>query len=105
MIKVKQLPQKEIKEGYNARFVHTLYTTLGFWEVEIGAVLPMHSHIHEQSTQVMEGKFEMTIGDDTKIYEKGDLVVIPPNVMHGGVALTNCQLFDVFSPAREDYGA
>ena len=103
MIKIEQLPQKEIKKGFKARFVHTLHTTLGLWEVEKGAVLPMHNHIHEQSTQVLEGKFEMTIGDETKIYEKGDLAVIPPNVIHGGVALTNCQLFDVFSPVREDY--
>jgi quercetin dioxygenase-like cupin family protein len=103
MIKISQLPEKEIKQGFKARFVHTEQTTLGFWTAEKGAVLPMHAHFHEQVTQVLKGKFEMTIDGKTQIYGKGDLVVIPSNVIHGGVALTDCQIFDIFSPVREDY--
>jgi quercetin dioxygenase-like cupin family protein len=103
MINILSLEQKEIIKGYKARFIHTNNTTLVFWEVEKGAVMPMHSHSQEQTTQVMEGKFELMIGDDTRIYEKGSLAVIPSNVKHGGIALNDCKLFDVFSPVREDY--
>lgn len=103
MIKIAELPQKEIKKGFKAQFVHTEHTTLGFWEVEKGAVLPIHAHFHEQITQVLQGKFEMTIDNVTRVYQKGDLVVIPSNVLHGGVALTDCKIFDIFSPVREDY--
>lgn len=103
MIKISQIEEKKIKEGFKARFVHTQQVTLGFWEVEKGAILPIHSHIHEQITQVLEGKFKMTIDDQTKVFENGDLVVIPSNVIHGGIALTDCKIFDVFSPVREDY--
>lgn len=103
MINISGLPQKEIIKGFWARFVHTDNLTLGYWEVEEGAVLPMHSHFHEQITSVSEGKFELTVGNDTHIYESGQIVVIPPHVVHGGRAITKCTLFDIFSPVREDY--
>lgn len=102
-IDVSKIKQKEIIKGFKARFIHTANTTLAFWEVEKGATIPLHSHIHEQTTQVLEGKFELTIGDETKTHENGFVAVIPSNVIHGGVALTDCKLFDVFSPVREDY--
>jgi quercetin dioxygenase-like cupin family protein len=103
MIKIDQLPQIELKSGFKARIVHTIQTTISFWGVDEGAVLPMHNHIHENITQVISGEFELTIGDKTNIYRKGDIAIIPPNIMHGGKAITNCHLFDIFSPVREDY--
>jgi quercetin dioxygenase-like cupin family protein len=51
----------------------------------------------------LEGKFELTIGEETRIYEMGQLAVIPPNIIHGGKALTKCKIFDIFYPIREDY--
>lgn len=103
MIKISEIPKKEVIKGFEAQFVHTEQTTLGFWEIKEGAVLPMHSHFHEQITQVLEGQFELTIGEETKICEIGELAVISPNVIHGGRALTDCKIFDIFSPVREDY--
>lgn len=103
MIEINLLPQNEIKEGFKARFIHAENFTLGYWDVEEGAILPAHSHLHEQVTQILEGKFEMTIDDQTKIYETGQVIHIPPHIIHGGKALTKCKIFDVFSPVREDY--
>lgn len=103
MIKISEIQVKEIIKGFKGRFIHTEHSTLAFWEVEKGAVLPLHSHFHEQITQVTEGQFELTVGDDTKIYEAGFVAVIPSNVAHSGVALTACKLVDIFYPVREDY--
>jgi quercetin dioxygenase-like cupin family protein len=103
VIEIEAIAQTEIKEGFKARFVHTGNLTLGYWDVEEGAILLMHAHFHEQVTQVLEGKFELTVGEETKIYGQGQLVVIPPNVIHGGKALTKCKIFDIFCPVREDY--
>lgn len=89
-------------KGYKARFIHSQHTTLAFWEVEQRAVLPIHAHIHEQITQVLAGRFELSIDGKTRVYEPNEVVVIPSNVPHGEVALTDCSLFDVFSPVRED---
>ena len=103
MIDLSTIEPKEIIKGFKARFVHTDNATIAFWEVEKGAILPMHSHIHEQTTQVLEGKFQLTIGDETNVYTHGFIAVIPSNVLHSGIALTDCKIFDVFCPVREDY--
>lgn len=100
---ISEIKSKEIIKGYHGRFVHMKSFTLGFWEVEEGASIPLHSHEHEQTTQVVEGEFEMTVASVTKIYKPGMLVTIPSNVVHGGRAITHCKLSDVFCPVREDY--
>lgn len=92
-------------EGFHARFIHTVSLTLGYWKVEKGSKLPLHSHIHEQITQVEKGEFEMTINGVTQIYSKGKVAIIPSGEMHSGVALTDCELVDIFCPVREDYKA
>ena len=100
---ISQLPQKELFKGFKGRFVHTDHTTIAFWDVEKDALLPLHAHIHEQSTQILEGQFELTVNGETTIYEPGMIVVIPPNVPHSGKALSHCKILDVFCPVREDY--
>lgn len=100
---IKEIEQKEIIKGFKGRFVHMESFTIAFWEVEEGAEIPLHSHIHEQTTQVIEGKFEMTVDNITKVYEPGMIVTIPSFVEHGGKAITNCKLTDVFCPVREEY--
>lgn len=102
-MELKNIEQKEIIKGFKGRFVHMKTFTLGFWEVEKGAEIPIHSHPHEQTTQVIEGEFEMTVNNSTKVYTPGMIVTIPSHVEHGGKALTNCKLSDVFCPVREDY--
>ncbi|MCD2260308.1 cupin domain-containing protein [Psychroserpens luteolus] len=102
-IEISNIPQKEIITGFKARFVHSAHTTTAFWEVEAGAELPIHSHIHEQISMVTEGQFQMTIDNVTKVYTPGMLVIIPSNIEHSGKALTACKITDVFSPVREDY--
>lgn len=94
---------REIVPGFSARFIHTENNTISFLEVKAGMSLPLHSHIHEQCSFVLEGEFEMTIGEETKILTPEIFAVIPPRVPHGGTAITDCKLFDVFSPVREDY--
>ena len=100
---IDQIEPREIIKGYKARFIHTETMTMAFWEVEAGAVMPIHHHIHEQTSQVLEGKFELTIDGERKVYEPGFVAIIPSNIPHGGIALTNCKLLDMFSPVREDY--
>lgn len=70
---------------------------------EKGAIGAMHSHPHVQLTYVLEGSFEFTIGDETKIVKKGDTLQKDPNVIHGCTCLEKGVLFDVFTPHREDF--
>lgn len=68
-----------------------------------GGVGPMHEHHHSQVTYVVSGKFELTIGEETKMMKGGDSFYIPPHKMHGAICKEEGVLIDVFSPIREDF--
>ncbi|QIA65417.1 cupin domain-containing protein [Vibrio astriarenae] len=70
---------------------------------ESGAIGAMHSHPHEQLTYVLSGKFEFTIGDETKVVEAGDTMYKEPNIEHGCVCLEAGTLIDNFTPMRKDF--
>ena len=94
---------KEIAPGFFSKLIHTDTNTINFIEVKAGCSVPLHQHVHEQCSFVTAGRFEMTIDGETKILEPGLFAIIPPNVVHGGTAVTDCKLIDLFSPVREDY--
>jgi len=93
----------EMIKGYHASFIHTAQMTLNFLDIEAGAVVPEHSHPHEQVSIVTEGEFELTVDGEPMRIGPGKVVVIPSNVRHSGLAITDCKLLDVFTPVREDY--
>jgi quercetin dioxygenase-like cupin family protein len=97
------LTEKEILPGFRGRSIHTGTMTFMYWTVDEGAVIPEHSHPHEQVAHVFAGKFELTVEGHTALLEPGKVAVIPPHVKHGGKAVTQCELLDVFHPEREDY--
>lgn len=89
--------------GFRGRFIHGERTTLAFWEIAAGADAPVHQHPHEQTVTVLDGRFELRVGAETRVLEPGIVAVVPSNVPHGGRALTDCRLLDTFAPVREDY--
>jgi len=97
------IPKREIVQGYRARFVHSENMTLAYWDVDPGAVLPEHSHPHEQIANVLEGQFELTVDGESRILEPGNVAIIPSDVPHSGRAITACKLIDAFQPCRDDY--
>jgi len=94
---------RELISGFWVRFIHTPSQTFALFEIDKGARLPEHSHMHEQVSQVLEGEFELTIEGVSKVCKSGDVAVIASNSLHSGTALTSCKILDTFSPAREDY--
>jgi quercetin dioxygenase-like cupin family protein len=62
---------REVVPGYRARFVHSDRVTLAYWDIEAGAALPEHAHPHEQLTNVISGKFQLTIAGETHLLEPG----------------------------------
>ncbi len=99
-----QLPIKEVLGGaVKGHYAHMDRMTIGEVRMAANAVLPMHSHPHEQITYVISGRYEFTVGDKTTIMEPGMTALIPGGVVHGGKTLTACHVIDLFAPVREDY--
>jgi len=68
------------------------------------AVVPTHSHPHEQMGMMVSGTMEFTIEDETRALSGNEMYFVPGGVPHaakagpgGAVAL------DAFSPPREEY--
>ena len=93
----------ELFPGFNARIIHTDKVTIAHVEIKAGSSLPEHNHVHEQTIQLMEGRFEFTIGGETKILNGPTIIVVPSDVRHSGKAITDCRIIDVFCPVREDF--
>lgn len=70
---------------------------------EKGTVGARHIHPHTQTSYVEKGKFEVSIGDETKVLNEGDGFFVPPNVEHRVKALKPGILLDVFNPCREEF--
>jgi quercetin dioxygenase-like cupin family protein len=68
-----------------------------------GAVVPPHKHVSEQITMVISGALSFTIGGKDITVRAGDVLVIPPNVVHSALALEDTDDIDSFSPLREDW--
>ena len=94
---------RTIIPGFSGRFAHSSTMTFALWEIEAGAVLPEHSHPHEQVIHVLEGEFEATVAGTTEVLGAGMVGIVLPHLRHSGRALTRCRILDVFSPVREDY--
>ena len=100
---ISDIKERELVNGIKGRYFHTNSMTIGFVDIEKGAILPAHSHVHEQTTQINEGQLEMTIDGVTQVLKPGVITLIPSNVVHSALALTDCKVVDIFSPVREDY--
>lgn len=100
---IKDINPKNLMQGIVGHYAHGAEATLGLVELEAGVVMPIHQHVHEQITYILEGQLDMVIDEKPYSLTPGSYFVIPSNVWHGATAVTACKLIDVFSPVREEY--
>jgi len=85
----------------------TLSTSEGMMLIEValekGAMVPFHSHPHEQIGYLASGRVLFELGDERRELAAGDSWLVPPNVPHQVTALEPSVAIDVFSPPREEY--
>ena len=102
-IELSAVAPKETSPGYSGRFIHTAGMMLAYFEIKAGSASPEHTHVHEQVSQVLEGVFQLTVSGEPVILRPGEVLVIPSNAPHSGLAITDCKLLDIFNPVREDF--
>jgi len=77
--------------------------TLSIVEMQPRAVIPEHSHPHEQIGYMVEGEFEFIIGGQSFHVVPGQIWRIPGGVPHKVIAGDKpVRAIDVFYPVRED---
>ena len=83
--------------------VHGEKTLMTQFRMRKGAVLPRHSHPHEQTGYLVKGRIWLLIGTGHYEAQVGDSWCIPGGVEHGADILEDSVAIEVFSPVRDDY--
>ncbi len=73
---------KTLVPGVDARTFWGERMLVAVVDQDAGAVIPPHSHPHEQVGTVLEGTLSFTIGGETRQVGPGDVWVIPGGVEH-----------------------
>jgi len=71
-----------------------------------GFLVPLHSHVHEQITQVIEGRMRFSFGEDKgEVIEAGpgSVIVIPSNLPHEALCIGDVVEMDMWTPRRDDW--
>jgi quercetin dioxygenase-like cupin family protein len=100
----KKLTVKEMIKGVKMSEVHLDQVMVTMVTLEPGAVIPEHSHPHEQITYCISGEFEMTVEGETRKLTAGCGFAVPSNAKHSvNVGSVGALVTDSWSPVREDY--
>ena len=97
------LPELKIADGIRMRAVTAESMTIAYVKITAGSLLPEHSHPNEQVVNVMEGELKLVVDGKAHSLIPGKVMVLPPNIVHSGRAVTDCLVVDAFHPAREDF--
>jgi quercetin dioxygenase-like cupin family protein len=95
-----------LADGVRARALFGDAAMLNLVELDPGAVVPEHSHPHEQIGIGLRGLITMVFDGEEHPMGPMDAMHIPSGVVHEGIAGPEGALvLDVFVPIREDFRA
>src|SRR5689334_14186198 len=92
--------QELIKNGF-AAFLHTENFTVAYTNMKAGVEIPLHHHPEEAIDIVLEGEFEMQVGEKTDILRNGMISLVPSNIPHKAKAVTDCKVVSILYPKRK----
>jgi quercetin dioxygenase-like cupin family protein len=94
-------PVVEPYPGVRRTSVRGKKATVALYEFEPGAQFPLHRHVQEQITIVVDGSIDVTAGDETMVLSTGEAFVTEPKEPHGITAReTGARFIAVIAPAR-----
>ncbi|MCS6769433.1 MAG: cupin domain-containing protein [Candidatus Caldarchaeum sp.] len=103
-VRWENIPWEKLRDDVWRRAVFGEKMTVAQLRLLKGAKVAMHSHIHEQTAYVVEGKVKFVFEDRLEqVVEGGGVIVIPSNLGHAAEALEDSLVVDVFAPPREDW--
>ncbi len=73
------------------------------FKLKKGAVLPRHSHQHEQTGYLVKGGMRVSMGSEQYEAAPGDSWSIPGGIEHAADILEDSIAIEVFCPVRDDY--
>jgi quercetin dioxygenase-like cupin family protein len=99
-ISLNALEVKDKLPGATAAYFETAHSTIAYTILKAGAVIPLHHHSNEAIDILLDGILEMQIGDKSSIVLPGMMSFVPPNVIHGAKAVTDCKVITLLHPKK-----
>ena len=108
VLKEEEVPSTKIKEGVRRRLINTEALMMVVIDFDGGPWAepdPPHSHVHEQTTYVVEGDIIFFCQDEPdQRLKAGDMFSVPSGKAHAIQLLSKtAKLIDSFTPVREDF--
>ncbi|MFD1316215.1 cupin domain-containing protein [Namhaeicola litoreus] len=101
-----EVPTEEVTPSMHRKLIYGDRLMIAKMNFKKGFLVPLHEHHHEQITQVIHGKIRFWLGknkEDIIDLTDGDVLVIPSNLPHEALMLTDVQEIDTWTPLREDW--
>ncbi|MCB1470410.1 MAG: cupin domain-containing protein [Rhizobiaceae bacterium] len=99
------LPRENVRSGVSRTAFRGDNALMVMNWLEPGMEVRPHSHPFEQLAYILAGRVRFTIGDEVVEVGAGEVVRIPPDVVHCGEPIGDevAVNLDVFAPVRDDY--
>lgn len=103
------IPRERLTPLLERRLITGERMMLAHIYLQKGSIVPLHSHMNEQMTYVLEGVLRLWLGEEgspeQRVYDvhAGEVLVIPPHLPHRAEALEDTLDVDVFCPPRQDW--
>lgn len=97
------LPKETTPHGYR-NVLSGEFLSIQYSHNEAGrSLLGGHAHEYEQLIVCLKGEYQLFVGEEELHLKTGDVVLIPGNVWHRGVSISEDSVtFSVFAPARAE---
>jgi len=98
------VPLAQLAPGARSHILTGEKMTLSFAHLQAGSYFPVHTHPYEQMMVVLKGELDAIL--EGKLYKMapGDVIFFPEGSTHGAqMRDVDCEILDVFTPARPDY--
>ena len=101
---LENIAPRVLAPGVTAKIASGERTMLSLVTFAPDAVVPTHSHPHEQMGMMVSGTMEFTIAGETRVFSGNELYLVPGGVSHSATAGPGGAVaLDAFSPPREEY--
>jgi quercetin dioxygenase-like cupin family protein len=102
--RIADLHEAEMLPGVTRRAVWLNGVMVTFFVFQPDAVVPEHTHPHEQITVVSQGALRFTLAGETREVGPGEGVCVPANVPHSATVVDGpAEVFDAWHPPRDEY--
>jgi quercetin dioxygenase-like cupin family protein len=99
-------PIEQVNPSMQRRIISGEKMMIARMKFKDGFLVPLHSHVNEQITQVISGTIRFWFGenkDQTLDLHAGEVIVIPSGLPHEALMIGEVEEVDSWAPPRQDW--